>query len=82
MSNLYYMRDNHTFRSLPLDVEKALQAVHEEFDAGYTYGMLCSKLKGVGYLHANGSKRSEEFFMAAREWLQDAVDVAIGEVSS
>jgi hypothetical protein len=41
--NLYYMRDNHTFRALPLDVEQAVAAVREEFEDGYTSGMLCTK---------------------------------------
>lgn len=40
---IYYMRDNHTFRSLSDDPETALSQIIEELDAGHTSGMLCTK---------------------------------------
>lgn len=72
---IYYMRDNHTFLPLPLDVDMAELALHKEFDAGYTYGMLCSKSAGMETpLHARGNKNAEEFFSGAREWIQRAIE--------
>lgn len=54
---IYYMRDNHTFRSISLNVEKALEQIKEEIDAGYSYGMVCSKFpKAPAPIHAKGIK--------------------------
>lgn len=65
---LWYMRDNHTFRELPLSVEQAMEAIREEFVAGYSYGMLCTKRPGAAApLHAG--KRYDEFVPLARDWL-------------
>lgn len=53
---IYYMRDNHTFRPLSLTVEDAIKEVREEWDAGFTHGMLCSKSPGVPQpVHAHGN---------------------------
>jgi hypothetical protein len=71
---LYYMRDNHTFRALPLDVDKALAVIMEEFLAGYIYGMLCTKsTKDWRILHANGDWF--EFKPLARNWLQHKINL-------
>lgn len=40
---LWYMRDNHTFRKLPLDPDRAIAAMREEWDDGYTGGCLFSR---------------------------------------
>jgi hypothetical protein len=50
---LWYMRDNHTFRQLPFDLEQALVVMQEEFDAGFKYGMLNSKPE-TATVHARG----------------------------
>ena len=44
---IYYMRDNHTFSPLSLNLEEALSKIESEFAAGYTYGMVCSKSKNA-----------------------------------
>lgn len=38
--HLWYMRDNHTFRKLPLDIEGAIATMREEWEAGHTGGCL------------------------------------------
>lgn len=58
--NLYYMRDNHTFRALPLNIEGALSAIREEFGDGYTHGSLMCKDVPNGYLHAHGDLKEFE----------------------
>ena len=73
---IYYMRDNHTFLPLPLDAGAAESLIRQEFDSGYTGGMLCSKdprMKEV--VHANGSKHGEEFFADARKWIEKAIQL-------
>ena len=72
---IWYMRDNHTFRTLPLDVEDALAAMREERDAGQTYGMLCGRPDGVvpGAVHARSAAKWQAFEDAARPWLETAV---------
>lgn len=71
----WYMRDNHTFRALPLDVECALAVMRQERDAGDTYGMLCGKPSGVlpGPVHARSAAEWPAFEDAARPWLETAV---------
>lgn len=71
----WYMRDNHTFRRLPLDVEAALAVMREERDSGETYGMLCGRPTGVvpGVVHAGDAARWDDFEAAARPWLQAAI---------
>jgi len=74
---IYYMRDNHTFLPLPLDVGTAESLLRQEFDEGFTYGMLCSKSDGMeATLHAHGSKNAEQFFSEAREWVQRAINLS------
>lgn len=72
---VWYMRDNHTFRPLPLDVEAALAAMRDERDAGQTYGMLCGHPAGVvpGPVHASTAAEWPAFEDAARRWLETAV---------
>lgn len=72
---IWYMRDNHTFRALPLDVEGALSAMRQERDAGDTYGMLCGKPDGVvpDVVHAGSAAEWPTFEAAARPWLETAV---------
>jgi hypothetical protein len=68
----YYMRDNHTFRKLSPDLLAALQEIEEDFDAGWTHGMLNSKhpsSKDLGVVHANGPKEKSKFLANCKEWL-------------
>lgn len=69
------MRDNHTFRALPLDVNAALEAMREERDAGHTFGMLCGRPDGVvpPVVHAHSAAEWETFEEQAREWLEAAI---------
>lgn len=72
---IWYMRDNHTFRALPLDVEQALSVMRQERDAGGTYGMLCGKPGGVlpAPVHAGSAAEWPAFEAAARPWLEQSV---------
>jgi hypothetical protein len=68
------MRDNHTFLPLPLNVGMAESLIRREFEQGYTYGMLCSKSKGMeNVLHVENDV--EEFLPEARKWIQQAIDL-------
>ena len=71
----WYMRDNHTFRQLPLDVDEALAVMRQERDDGQTYGMLCGRPSGVvpGPVHAGSAAEWSTFEGAARPWLEKAV---------
>ena len=72
---IWYVRDNHTFRALLLDVDGALAVMREECDAAQTYGMLCGKPDGVvpGVVHARTAAEWPAFEDAARSWLETAV---------
>lgn len=72
---LWYMRDNHTFRELPLDVERAIEILrHEVCEECFSHGMLCShQVRGLPDVHAHGAEKWHEFEFAARDWLQKAL---------
>jgi hypothetical protein len=76
----WYMRDNHIFRALPLDVEQALAVMRQERDAGDTYGMLCGRPDG-GVLpppvHAGAAADWPAFEAKARPWLEAAVAASL-----
>ena len=74
----WYMRDDHTFRRLPLDVEAALAVMREERDAGHTYGMLCGRPRGVvpPVVHARTAAQWDAFEAQARPWLKAAVQAS------
>lgn len=55
----YYMRDNHTFRKLTGSVIDMLEQIKEEFDDGYTHGMLCSHTK-QSCVHLAGELKVDE----------------------
>ena len=64
---MYYMRDNHTFLPIPLDPDEAEVLLRQEFDNGYTFGMLCSKHEDspgiftlAGTPNWNGSLQTQE----------------------
>ena len=72
----WYMRDNHTFRALPLDVEQALAIIREELDVGNTYGLLCGRPTGVVPAPVHARTAAEwwpTFESVARLWLEETV---------
>lgn len=68
---IFYMRDNHTFTKLSDDVETALKQIEEDFDEGWTCGMLCSKRPGWTHIHANGKAERESFLKQVRTRLEE-----------
>ena len=68
---IWYMRDNHTFKKLSADVSIALIEIEQEFNEGYTYGMLCSKRAGFPSIHASGEKKRLEFFAECKKTLEE-----------
>lgn len=72
---IWYMRDDHTFCKLPLNVDAALAKMRVERDAGCTHGMLYGKPDGVvpAPVHASSAAEWPEFEDAARPWLDVAV---------
>lgn len=60
--NMYYMRDNHTFKHLSDDVETAIVEITTELDNGWTSGMLCSDDQRFVSVHAC-YKRPREWFL-------------------
>ena len=73
--SIWYMRDNHTFRKLPLNVEGALETMREERDRGAVYGMLCGwpGASVPGQVHARSAADWPVFEAAARLWLENVV---------
>ena len=69
---IWYMRDNHTFRPLPLDVHAAMAAIREEWNEGYTYGMLCSDSRIKPNVHGRGDWNA--FVPEAMAWLERAIE--------
>ena len=67
---IYYMRDNHTFKELSADVSTALVEIESEFNAGYTYGSLCSKREGFPKVHASGYEHRLVFFWECKTVLE------------
>lgn len=72
---IWYMRDNHTFRQLPENVDAALRDIAEELDAGYTSGMLCTKREGANprHLHFSYTTPREEMLQRASMWLANEI---------
>lgn len=76
---LWYMRDDHLFCELPLDVEEAIEVIRQQFAKGQTSGMLCadggppkkSMMTIDPYAHARGD--FAEFEPRARIWLTAAI---------
>lgn len=70
------MRDNHSFRRVPLqtaeDLENAIRIVREEFDDGHSHGMLCSKHPKLERDSVHGRGNWETFEPQAIEWLNRA----------
>ena len=62
---VWYMRDNHTFLELPLDIDEAISALRNEWPSGQTCGVLCSKEVNEE-VHAHGE--IEPFIAEVRAW--------------
>lgn len=73
---IWYMRDNHTFRPLSVDPTTAKSEIAEEFERGYTYGMLCTKAVPIEPEHAYG--KLEPFLAKVDDWYKKIRDLAIG----
>jgi len=73
---IYYLRDNHTFRHVSNNVIEALQQIREEFDAGFTSGMLSSRDVPIDGIHAHGDFL--DFSVKVVQWYKEIRDVDIG----
>jgi hypothetical protein len=71
---IYYMRDNHTFRNLPENVETALQYISDELLDGYTSGLLGTAREGAAssLCFSHTIPRSEMMKQAA-QWLETEI---------
>lgn len=73
---IYYMRDNHTFRELPFDLDKAINILKEEFSDGQSYGMLCANPKGlVDPVHARSLSEMDYFITKAIPWIEKCIEL-------
>jgi len=71
MPKIYYMRDNHEFMVVPCDPGAAEDILRQEFDEGYTHGILfCREDPGGFVLHAHGHENLEEFIEEARKLIE------------
>ena len=71
----YYMRDDHTFVKLSLDMEPSIARLRTEFFNGHDYGMLCGvpKHKLPKPVQAGSVQAWPEFEKAARAWLAQVI---------
>ena len=67
---VYYMRDNHTFKELTGSIDNMLSQIKEEFDDGYTHGMLCSHTK-KSCVHLAGELKVDECTIWLKAFLDD-----------
>ena len=66
------MRDNHTFRKLSEIVDEALLQIKEEWDAGFTGGMLCTHRKNApSSIHADNRRGWEDFRLHIISWYEE-----------
>lgn len=73
---IWYMRDNHTFRPLSADPKTAKDQIAEEFECGYTWGMLCTKEVHIEPEHARG--KLAPFLAKVDKWYKKISDLSIG----
>lgn len=76
---LWYMRDNHTFRRLPANVDDAIAILRDEFGAGETYGMLCTKEGPMVGKYEHAREDWGDFERRARRWLLAAMQPTAAE---
>lgn len=70
---IWYMRDNHTFKLLSADPKTAKAEITEEFERGYTYGMLFTRDVPIRTEHASGNL--EQFLLKVDVWYADMNDL-------
>ena len=69
---IYFMRDNHTFKKLSPDVFSAMLEIEAEFDNGNFYGALVSKREGFSTVDARGPSDKANFLENCQNALQTA----------
>jgi hypothetical protein len=72
------MRDNHTFKQLSDDVEVAKIQIKQQFDRGYTCGMLCTTDVPIKPVHAQGRNNLTRFLDNVEEFYRNMVEVSKG----
>lgn len=77
---IWYMRDNHTLRSLPHNVNAAMELLREEFRDGETYGMLCTKTGPMARENVHAGSSWLGFAPRARKWLTQALAPTDGDM--
>ncbi len=78
---IYYILEDQKLRTLPFNIEAAIELLREEFIAGHTHGVLCVKdatgnIQG-DILRAKGERDWAAFEVNARAWLTKAIDIAL-----
>jgi hypothetical protein len=78
---IYYILEDKKLRTLPFNVEAAIEILREEFIAGHTHGVLCVKDANGNdegdRLSARGEHDWTAFEVEARAWLIKAINVAL-----
>jgi hypothetical protein len=76
----YYMRDNHTFRTLTDDVEEGCRRVKQEYDWGMTCGTVFYKSDTIKVKEASCEvdMQIEEILAEVRRLYADVAIAAIG----
>jgi hypothetical protein len=78
---LYYILEDQKLRTLPFNVEAAIELLREEFIAGHSHGVLCVKDANGNnegdVLRARGERDWPAFEEKARAWLTKAIDIAL-----
>jgi hypothetical protein len=73
---IWYMRDDHTFAPLPLNIDEAMEALEHELSY-YASGMLCARhpwgATAVDVCHAHYDDL-DGFRARARDWLALAIE--------
>ena len=74
----WYMRDDHTFRKLSSNINKAIEQIAVEIDDGHTYGMLCAEDKSIPVLHAGSREEMPLYLADCVKWFESITDKQIG----
>ena len=69
IEEIWYMRENHTFTRIGLDVEEAINKLLRCFVEGHTYGSVFSTtFRTLEPVHASGVENWDKFESAVREF--------------
>lgn len=77
---LYFMRENHTFRQLPLALGPAFLMIREEVDNGDTFGSVLTDNIEDGQIPVRGradGDKWDEFVLEATPLINRAINAAI-----